>query len=156
MEESIPKIKEIKFMREFDTLEFLERNSVEPLLLKDGWKPGQPLLFSNWKPGQPILFVFQDFMDTSGDAPTGPRPSIARVDSPVSMNFKEGSESTILLENHGGQVDYFAIDVISERVIYVRSSASMRGIDKPYVVMLDNVFKSSDELFPKRPGVFKT
>ncbi len=155
MQESIPKIEEREVKREFDTLKFLRSNGVEPLSL-GGWKPGQSLSFSNWKPGQPILFVFQDFMDTSGDTPTGPRPSIARVDSPVSMKFKEGSESVILLENHGGQVDYFAIDARSERVIYVRSSRKMRGANHPYVVMLDNIFQSSDELFPKRPGVVKT
>ena len=156
MQESIPKIEEREVKGEFDTLKFLELNGIEPLSLPGNWEPGQPLSFSNWEPGQPILFVFQDFMDTSGDTPTGPRPSIARVDHPVSMKFKEGSESVILLENHGGQVDYFAIDARSERVIYVRSSREMRGTDHPYVVMLDNIFQSSDELFPKRPGVVKT
>lgn len=144
MNESFPKIENLNSMNERETISFLKRNGSKPLSLRD------------WQSGQPILFVFKDFMDTSGDTPTGPRPSIARVDSPISMRFQEGSESVILLENHGGQVDYFAIDARNEKIIYVRSSASMRDASHPYLVMAGNIFKSSDKLFPKRPGVVKT
>ena len=144
MNESFPEIENPNSMNERETIDFLKRNGAKSLALGD------------WRPGQPILFVFQDFMDTSGDISTGPRPSIARVDSPVSMRFQEGSKSVILLENHEGQVDYFAIDPRTKEVIYIRSSRKMRDASHPYLVVAGNIFSPLDKLFPKRPGVVKT
>lgn len=142
MQEFAPKNKQSESMRESETLSFLAEHGGKNLSLED------------WEPGQPVLFVFPDTIyqkmskEREPDDLT-PIPSIVRIDSPQKIYFRKNSDHILLLENNGGQVDYFAIDPKTKKIMYVRSSSSVRDHTNPYLVTIDNVFEPLDDLFKK-------
>lgn len=134
-------------MSQADIVAFLASNGAEPL--------------GEWRPGQPLLYVIEDPYRTDtahyGDLPKRLRPSIARLDSPDSVESgdravdKEGRWSRIfrIVNQSGGQVDYYAIDPDSHEVTFIRSSPSKRDGDYPYVAPESLLFRAKDALFPK-------
>lgn len=150
-----PNPPEKRSMNEAETLTFLHDRGVRLLPAKD------------WRPHQPLLYVLEEKI--RGE--TGPlkkiprdrRPSIVRVDDPVVLNIDSPlTESTdpqrvvYELENHGGQVDYFAIDPNTKQIINVKTSARIKKWDDqnpnltPYHVRLEALFETNDDLFPKK------
>lgn len=134
-------------LNQADIVSFLTSHGVEPL--------GQ------WRPGEPVLYVIEDPFrtDTShyGDLPERLRPSIARLDNPDSIEAgeravdKHGAWTVIfrIVNETGGQVDYYAIDPHTHAVTFVRSSSTIRDKDYPYVAPGRLLFRAKDELFPK-------
>lgn len=134
-------------MGQADIVSFLVAHGVEPL--------------GEWRPGEPVLYVVEDpyRTDTShyGELPKRLRPSIARLDDPNSIDSSDravGSDGTWtrifkIVNETGGQVDYYAIDPDTHEVTFVRSSSSVRDKSYPYVAPGTLLFRAKDELFPK-------
>jgi hypothetical protein len=138
-------------MSQADIVSFLTAHGVESL--------------GGWRAGEPILYVIEDPYRTDtahyGELPKRLRPSIARLDSPDSVESrdravdKDGVWTEIfkIINETGGQVDYYAIDPDSHAVTFIRSSPSVRDKDYPYVAPASLLFRAKDELFPKAaPG----
>lgn len=151
MSEKIPNnksaenIPEEKSMSEAETLLFLKENNIEPL--------------TNWQPGQPLLYVLEEVI-RGDDGPYGylpkeGRPSIARLDSPTSLDFDDrrdtGDNRVVypLLNETGGRVDFYAIDPETKKVRFMLIPRPMaRGKDKPFHVRKETLFKADDVVFP--------
>jgi len=120
-----------EMMTQADIVAFLTARGIEPL--------GQ------WRPGEPVLYVLEDPFRTDtchyGDLPKRLRPSIARLDSPASIDpkaravDKDGIWTDIfrIVNEPGGQVDYYAIDPDTHAVTFIKSGTSNRDKDYPYV-----------------------
>jgi hypothetical protein len=134
-------------MNQADIISFLTAHGVEPL--------------GEWSPGEPLLYVVEDGYRTDTahyrDLPNALRPSIARLDNPDSV---EAGERAIgrdgvwtrlfrIVNESGGQVDYYAIDPDTHAITFVRSSSSIRDGTNPYVATGIFLFRAKDELFPK-------
>jgi hypothetical protein len=138
---------EREMMSQAEIVAFLTARGIEPL--------------RGWRPGEPLLYVIEDSYRTDtahyGDLPKRLRPSVARLDNPDSLDSsdravdKDGRWSRIfrIVNQSGGQVDYYAIDPDSHEVSFVRSSPSKRDQDYPYVAPEGLLFRAGDTLFPK-------
>jgi hypothetical protein len=136
-----------EMMRQADIISFLASHGVEPL--------------GEWRPGEPLLCVMEDAFRTDTahyqDLAEQLRPSIARLDRPDSVDSsdravdKHGVWTEIfkIINETGGQVDYYAIDPDTHSVTFVKSSLSIRHKDYPYVAPGTLLFRAKDELFPK-------
>ncbi|MEA3010751.1 MAG: hypothetical protein QOJ91_2443 [Sphingomonadales bacterium] len=136
-----------EMMSQADIVAFLTARGIEPL--------------RDWHPGEPLLYVIEDSYRTDtahyGDLPKRLRPSVARLDNPDSLDSsdravdRDGRWSRIfrIVNQSGGQVDYYAIDPDSHEVTFVRSSPSKRDQDYPYVAPEGLLFRAGDALFPK-------
>ena len=136
-----------EMMSQADIVSFLASHGVEPL--------------GEWHPGEPLLYVVEDpyRTDTShyGELPTRLRPSVARIDNPDSVEAgeravgKDGAwfQMVRIVNESGGQVDYYAIDPDTHAVTFVKSSPSIRDKAYPYVAPGNLLFRASDALFPK-------
>lgn len=134
-------------MGQADILAFLTAHGVEPL--------------GEWRPGEPVLYVVEDSYrtDTShyGELPKRLRPSIARIDRPDSVEAGERAvgkggvwfQMVRIVNETGGQVDYYAIDPDTHAVTFVNSSPSIRDKDYPYVAPGNLLFRAKNALFPK-------
>jgi len=134
-------------MNQAEIIAFLARRGIEPL--------------GEWRPGEAILYVVEDGYRTDtahyGDLPGRLRPSVARLDNPDSVVAgeravdRDGTWTTMvrIVNESGGQVDYYAIDPMTHEVAFVRSSASIRDKDYPYVAPGRLLFRADDGLFPK-------
>jgi hypothetical protein len=136
-----------EMMSQADIISFLTSHGVEPL--------------GEWRPGEPVLYVIEDpyRTDTSHykELPKRLRPSIARIDNPDSVGSRDravdrhGAWTEIfrIVNETGGQVDYYAIDPDTHAITFVRSSSSIRDQSYPYVAAGTLLFRAKDELFPK-------
>ncbi|HEY0311623.1 MAG TPA: hypothetical protein VGC56_03930 [Allosphingosinicella sp.] len=136
-----------EMMGQADIVSFLAAHGVEPL--------------GEWRPGEPLLYVVEDGYRTDthhyGDMPRRLRPSVARLDNPDSVQSRDRAvdrhgvwtEVFKIVNESGGQVDYYAIDPDTHAVTFIRSSASKRDKTYPYVAPGNLLFRASDELFPK-------
>ena len=134
-------------MGQRDILAFLASRGVETL--------------GEWRPGEPVLYVIEDpwRTDTSHyrDLPRRLRPSFARLENPDRIDpsaravDKDGVWTQIfeIVNESGGRVDYYAIDPDTHAVTFVRSGATKRNKDCPYVAQGNLLFRAKDELFPK-------
>jgi hypothetical protein len=134
-------------MNQADIVSFLTSHGIGPL--------------GEWRPGEPVLYVIEDSFrtDTShfGELPKRLRPSIARLDKPNSVDSsdwavdKDGRWTRIfkIVNETGGQVDYYAIDPDTHAVTFIKSNPSKRDKDYPYVAPGALLFRANDELFPK-------
>jgi len=134
-------------MGQADIVSFLAAHGVEPL--------------GEWRPGEPLLYVIEDGYRTDthhyGDMPRRLRPSVARLDNPDSVLSRDravdrhGVWTDIfkIVNETGGQVDYYAIDPDSQAVTFIRSSAAKRHKSYPYVAPGNLLFCAKDDLFPK-------
>jgi len=134
-------------MGQAEIVAFLEARGVAPL--------------AEWRPGEAILYVVEDGYRTDtahyGDLPGRLRPSVARLDAPDSVVAGERAvdrdgtwtQMVRIVNETGGQVDYYAIDPRTHEVAFVRSSASIRDKDYPYVAPGRLLFRGEDGLFPK-------
>jgi len=134
-------------MSQAQIVAFLTARGVEPL--------------GEWRPGEAILYVVEDGYRTDtahyGDLPERLRPSVARLDAPDSVEAgercvdRDGTWTRMMriINESGGQVDYYAIDPGTQAVSFVRSSASIRDKDYPYVAPGRLLFRAADALFPK-------
>jgi hypothetical protein len=134
-------------MNQAEIVTFLAARGVEPL--------------GEWRPGEAILYVVEDGYRTEtahyGDLPARLRPSVARLDNPDSVVAgeravdKDGRWTAMvrIVNENGGQVDYYAIDRDTQAVTFVRSSSSTRDKDYPYVAPGALLFRAKDDLFPR-------
>ena len=134
-------------MSQADIISFLASHGVEPL--------GQ------WHPGEPLLCVIEDPFRTDTahykEYPKQLRPSIARLDNPNSVESsdravdKHGKWTEIfrIVNETGGQVDYYAIDPDTHAVTLVKSSSTIRDKNYPYIAPGTLLFRTKDALFPK-------
>jgi hypothetical protein len=134
-------------MSQADIISFLKSHGVEPL--------------GEWRPGEPLLCVIEDPFRTDTahykELPHQLRPSIARLDNPDSVDSsdravdKDGAWTQIfrIINETGGQVDYYAIDLDTHAVTFVKSSSSKRDESYPYVAPGTLLFRAKDALFPK-------
>ena len=136
-----------EMMNQADIVSFLASHGVEPL--------------GEWHPGEPILYVIEDAYRTDtahyGELPNRLRPSIARLDNPDSIDSRDRAvdkngrwtEIFRIVNETGGQVDYYAIDPVTHAVTFIKSSLSIRDKGYPYVAPGTFLFCAKDELFPK-------
>jgi hypothetical protein len=136
-----------EMMNQADIVSFLTSHGIGPL--------------GEWRPGEPILYVIEDPFRTDtahyGELPKRLRPSIARLDTPNSIVSSERAvdkdglwtEIFKIVNETGGQVDYYAIDPDTHAVTFIKSSPSKRDKDYPYVAPGTLLFRANDELFPK-------
>ena len=129
-----------KSMTKEETITFLKKHGIKPL--------------ENWKPHQPILYIFEEMI--RGDdgpfksLPAEKRPSIARIQDPVYLNFNspeiESTTERVVynLINAGGEVNLYAIDPITEKRILVATEKK----EKVYHVTREGLYMAADELFP--------
>jgi hypothetical protein len=105
-----------------------------------------PLTQDNWLPGQPVLFVFEDWFNVSDfkNLIRIRKPNIARLDNP--SEWRQG------IMRSEGQVDYYAIDPESKKLILVKTSMHAPH-GKEFAVAMKYLFHAIDELFPKGPPV---
>jgi hypothetical protein len=134
-------------MNQADIISFLTSHGVEPL--------------GEWRPGEPLLYVIEDPYRTDTahykELPEQLRPSIARLDNPDSVDSsdravdKHGAWTRIfrIVNETGGQVDYYAIDPDTHAVTLIKSSSTIRDKGYPYVAPGTLLFRAKDELFPK-------
>jgi hypothetical protein len=134
-------------MNQADIIAFLTSHGVEPL--------------GEWQPGEAVLYVVEDGYRTETshykELPEPVRPSIARLDDPDSVEAgeravgRDGKWTRMfrIVNESGGQVDYYAIDPDTHAVNFVRSSASIRHGSFPYVAPGTFLFRAKDALFPK-------
>ena len=134
-------------MSQADIISFLTSHGVDPL--------------EEWRPGQPLLCVIEDPFRTETshyqDLPERLRPSIARLDNPDSVEASERSvdrhgvwtEIFRIVNDTGGQVDYYAIDPDTHAITLVKSGSTKRDETYPYVAPGNLLFRARDELFPK-------
>jgi hypothetical protein len=138
-----------EMINQADIISFLASHGVEPL--------------GEWHPREPILYVVEDAYRTDtahyGELPEQLRPSIARLDNPDSVDpgeravDKDGiwTEMFRIVNETGGQVDYYVIDPDTHAVTFVKSSSSKRDEGYPYVAPGTLLFRAKDALFPKSP-----
>lgn len=134
-------------MSQADIVSFLASHGVEPL--------------GEWRPGEPLLCVIEDGFrtDTSHyqDLARHLRPSIARLDNPDSVRSSDRAvdrhgvwtEIFKIVNETGGQVDYYAIDPDTHAITFVKSSSSIRDQNYPYVAPGTLLFRARDDLFPR-------
>jgi hypothetical protein len=137
-----------EMMGQADILVFLSAQGIEPL--------------GEWRPGEALLYVIEDAYRTDThvyrDLPRRLRPSVARLDNPDSVHSGDRSvdrhgvwtELFKIVNESGGQVDYYAIDPDTHAVTFIRSSPSKRAKDYPYVAPGNLLFRAHDALFPKQ------
>ncbi|HMC91331.1 MAG TPA: hypothetical protein VKI45_02615 [Allosphingosinicella sp.] len=142
-----PSVETSGMLAQAEIVSFLVARGVEPL--------------RDWRPGEPILYVIDDPFrtDTShyGALPERLRPSVARLDDPDSVIVSDRavdrhgrwSEIFKIVNESGGQVDYYAIDPDTRAIVFVKSSRTERGKTYPYVAQGALLFRTKDELFPK-------
>jgi hypothetical protein len=136
--------------------EMMDQAGIVAFLTSHGIGP-----LEEWRPGQPILYVVEDAFRTDsahyGELPKRLRPSLARLDNPDSIDSSDravdgaGAWTEIfkIVNETGGQVDYYAIDAATQAVTFIKSSPSKRDKDYPYVAPGTLLFRANDELFPK-------
>jgi hypothetical protein len=136
-----------EMMSQAEIITFLTSHGVEPL--------------GEWCPGEPLLCVIEDGFRTDTahykELAEPLRPSIARLDNPDSVISNDraidrhGVWTGIfkIVNETGGQVDYYAIDPHTHAVTFVRSSASIRDKGYPYVAPGILLFRARDDLFPR-------
>lgn len=136
-----------EMMNQADIVCFLTSHGIGPL--------------GEWRPGEPILYVIEDLFRTDTahycELPKRLRPSIARLDNPNSIDSsdravdRDGVWTQIfkIVNETGGQVDYYAIDPDTHAVTFIKSSPSKRDKGYPYVASGTLLFRANDELFPK-------
>jgi hypothetical protein len=137
----------LEMMNQADIVSFLTAHGIAPL--------------GEWRPGEPVLYVVEDPYRTDtahyGELPKRLRPSLARLDNPDSVDSSDravdsaGAWTEIfrIVNETGGQVDYYAIDPDTHAVTFVKSSASKRDQGYPYVAPGTLLFRANDDLFPK-------
>lgn len=136
-----------EMMSQADIVSFLTSRGVEPL--------------GEWRAGEPVLYVIEDPFRTDTAhycaLPKRLRPSIARLDNPNSIDPSERAvdqhgvwrQIFKILNESGGQVDYYAIDPDTHAVTFIKSGSSKRDKDCPYVAPGTLLFHAKDDLFPK-------
>ena len=136
-----------EMMSQADIVAFLTARGIAPL--------------AEWRPGEPLLYVVEDPYRTDtahyGELPKRLRPSIARLDDPDSVDSSDRAvdgagvwtEIFRIVNETGGQVDYYAIDPDTHAVTFIKSSASKRDRGYPYVAPGTLLFRADDALFPK-------
>jgi hypothetical protein len=137
----------LEMMNQADIVSFLTSHGIGPL--------------GEWRPGEPVLYVIEDPFRTDtahyGELPKRLRPSVARLDNPDSIDSgdravdKDGVWTEIfkIVNESGGQVDYYAIDPDTHAVTFIKSSSSKRDKGYPYVAPGSLLFRANDGLFPK-------
>jgi hypothetical protein len=136
-----------EMMNQADIVSFLTSHGIAPL--------------GEWRPGEPLLYVIEDPYRTDtahyGELPKRLRPSLARLDNPDSIVSSDRAVDSAgvwteifkIVNETGGQVDYYAIDPDTHAVTFIKSSPSKRDKDYPYVAPGTLLFRANDELFPK-------
>lgn len=136
-----------EMMSQADIVSFLTARGIAPL--------GQ------WSPGEPLLYVVEDPYRTDtahySDLPHRLRPSVARLDDPDRLEPGDRAvdadgvwtDMVRIVNETGGQVDYYAIDPATHAVTFIRSSTSKRHRDYPYVAPANLLFRANDKVFPK-------
>ena len=135
-----------KSMTEAETMIFLNKNHMKPL--------------STWMPGQPLLYVLEEIIRGNDGPfaamgiPPEARPSIARLNAPTGIDFRNemGDLSRRvypLLNEDGERIDYYALDSETGAITcMLLPSFSVRGQYNPYHVRKEGLFEANDDLFP--------
>ncbi len=143
-------IPDSRSMTELETFSFLKEKGIRPL---EGWHLGMPVLYI-------LEEVIRGDEGPFGDIPSEFRPSIARVDSPTALDFskpmKDDDDDRVvypLLNETGGQVDFYAIDHKTKEISFMLiprlPEYSIRTARSPFHVRREALFHTDDSLFPK-------